>query len=120
MISQKEKLEKKIEELRVHIPQLQYKNAMGSQRKQYDAFGYQLISKREFNTLVRVAECVNELSEENKELIEQNCVEKRNVQYLEQCNLRMENLLRQYAPQSAEQDIQRIKRELMEITTEDY
>ena len=120
MISQKEKLEEKIEELRVHIPQLQYKNAIGSQRKQYDAFGYQLVSKREFNTLVRVAECVNEISNENKALIEQNSAHTRNIEYLEQCNLRMENLLKQYAPQRAEQDIQRVKRELIEITAEDY
>ena len=120
MVSQKEKLEKTIEELRVRIPQLQYKNAIGSQRKQYDAFGYQLVSKREFNTLVRVAECVNEISEENKKLIQQNDVHMRNIEYLEQCNLRMENLLKQYAPQSADQDIQRVKRELVEITTEDY
>ena len=119
MSSQKRKLEEEIEALRVQIPQLQYKNAIGSQRKKYTA-GYQLVSKREFNALVRVAECVNEISDENKKLIEKNNVYKRNVEYLEQCNLRMENLLKQYAPPNAEQDIRRVKRELTEMAVRDY
>ena len=119
MASQKRKLEEEIEELRVHIPQLEYKNAIGSQRKKYAA-GYQLVSTREFNDLVRVAECVQELSDKNKKLIEQNDMYTQNIEYLEQCNLRMENLLKQYAPQNAEQDIQRVKRELVEMTVGTY
>lgn len=115
----KSKLEETVADLQTHIPQLP-DSAIVSEKKRINESGFQLISKREYNALVRVAESVNDVTAKNKELIEHNQEQSRNIAYLEQCCLRMENLLRQYAPQHAERDIHWVKQDLMDITVIDY
>lgn len=115
----KAELESTIVDLQAHIPQLP-DSAIVSEKKRINESGYQLVSKREFNALVRVAESVNEITAKNKELIAHDQEQSQNIAYLEQCCLRMEHLLRQYAPQNADRDIQWAKRDLTDITVRDY
>lgn len=115
----KAELESTIVDLQAHIPQLP-DSAIVSEKKRINESGFQLISKREYNALVRVAESVNEITTKNKELIAHDQEQQRNIKYLEQCCIRMENLLRQYAPQHADRDIQWAKRDLSDITVRDY
>lgn len=120
-LSQKKKdLEQRIAELRTIVPQFESRDAIGSRPKKYSVFGQQLISNREYNALIRAAECLNDISEENKVLISQNEALRQNTAYLSQVNLRMESLLMQYAPKNAEQEIQRAKRDLTDMTVRDY
>lgn len=121
MMTQKQtELQQRISELKLIIPQLEYKNAIGSQPKKYDLTGHRRISEREYNALLQIAERVNEVAAENNELQEENHNLKANLEYLIQCNLRMDALLKQYAPPSVKPDIRLARTDLTDMAVTNY